>query len=48
MSSTEAFAAKDLRLAAYAEMQRIIREVEPQKPSTRLSQSAENYPATYR
>ncbi len=34
------FDSKTLRAAAYAEVQRIIREVEPPKPSTRLSQSA--------
>jgi serine/threonine protein kinase len=34
------FSAKTLRLAAYAELQRIIREDEPPKPSTRLSQNA--------
>jgi len=33
------FDSKTLRAAAYAEIQRIIREVEPPKPSTRLSQS---------
>lgn len=35
------FDPKSLRNAAYAEMQRIIREVEPLKPSTRLSESTE-------
>jgi len=35
------FDAKQLRSAAYGEMQRIIREVEPPKPSTRLSQNRE-------
>ena len=34
------FDPKELRSAAYAEIQRIIREVEPPKPSTRLSRSA--------
>src|SRR5205807_3654226 len=34
------FDAKELRSAAYAEIQRMIREVEPPKPSTRLSRSA--------
>ena len=34
------FDPKELRSAAYAEIQRIIREVDPPKPSTRLSQSA--------
>ncbi len=33
------FSGKQLRSAAYAELQRIIREVEPPKPSTRLSRS---------
>ena len=32
--------ASELRTAAYGEIQRIIREVDPPKPSTRLSQSA--------
>ncbi len=34
------FDAKELRSAAYGEIQRIIREVEPPKPSTRLSRMA--------
>lgn len=35
------FSGRQLRSAAYAEIQRIIREVEPPKPSTRLSQNTE-------
>ncbi|TVQ33079.1 MAG: serine/threonine protein kinase [Phycisphaeraceae bacterium] len=35
------FDSRSLRSAAYAEIQRIIREVDPPRPSTRLSQSAE-------
>ncbi|QOJ15202.1 MAG: serine/threonine protein kinase [Planctomycetia bacterium] len=34
------FDSKSLRSAAYAEIQRIIREVEPPKPSTRLNQNS--------
>ncbi len=41
LTGTTPFPGAELRRAAYAEMQRIIREVEPPKPSTRLSQSAE-------
>ncbi|MEZ6235439.1 MAG: tetratricopeptide repeat protein [Phycisphaerales bacterium] len=41
LTGTTPFASRDLRSAAYGEIQRIIREVEPPKPSTRLSQSAE-------
>ena len=37
LTSTTPFDPKVLREAAYAEIQRIIREVEPPKPSTRLS-----------
>src|SRR3954470_97904 len=36
-TGTTPFDGKTLRSAAYAEIQRIIREVEPPKPSTRLS-----------
>ncbi|MBS0197193.1 MAG: serine/threonine protein kinase [Planctomycetes bacterium] len=35
------FSSRELRSAAYAEIQRIIREVDPPKPSTRLSQNTE-------
>ncbi len=41
LTGTTPFASKELRSAAYAEIQRIIREVEPPKPSTRLSNNAE-------
>jgi tetratricopeptide (TPR) repeat protein len=37
LTGTTPFSGKELRSAAYAEIQRIIREVEPPKPSTRLS-----------
>src|SRR5262249_23195733 len=36
LTGTTPFDAKELLGAAYAEMQRVIREVEPPKPSTRL------------
>ncbi len=39
------FDPKRLRSAAYAEVQRIIREEEPEKPSTRLSHAAEALPS---
>jgi len=38
LTGTTPFDSKSLRSAAYGEIQRIIREVEPPKPSTRLSQ----------
>jgi serine/threonine protein kinase/WD40 repeat protein len=41
LTGTTPFSGKELRSAAYAEIQRIIREVEPPKPSTRLSKSTE-------
>jgi len=41
LAGTTPFSSKQLRSAAYAEIQRIIREVEPPRPSTRLSQSAD-------
>ncbi len=41
LTGTTPFSGSDLRSAAYAELQRIIREVEPPKPSTRLSQNTE-------
>ena len=37
LTGTTPFSSKELRSVAYAEIQRIIREVEPPKPSTRLS-----------
>jgi len=37
LTGTTPFGSKELRSAAHAEIQRIIREVEPPKPSTRLS-----------
>lgn len=39
LTGTTPFSGKDLRSAAYAEIQRIIREVDPPKPSTRLSEN---------
>jgi serine/threonine protein kinase len=39
------FDPKQLRSAAYNEMQRIIREVEPPKPSTRISQTTDTLPS---
>ncbi|MGE3108552.1 MAG: tetratricopeptide repeat protein [Phycisphaerales bacterium] len=45
LTGTTPFSGKDLRSAAYAEIQRIIREVEPPKPSTRISQSADTLAA---
>jgi serine/threonine protein kinase len=39
LTGTTPFSAEELRSAAYDEMRRIIREEEPPKPSTRLSQS---------
>jgi serine/threonine protein kinase/tetratricopeptide (TPR) repeat protein len=41
LTGTTPFSGKDLRSAAYGEVQRIIREVEPPRPSTRLSQNAD-------
>ncbi len=41
LTGSTPFDSKSLRSAAYAEIQRIIREVEPPKPSTRLSQQTE-------
>ncbi len=41
LTGSTPFSGKDLRSAAYAEIQRIIREVEPPKPSTRISQNSE-------
>ncbi|MCA9280352.1 MAG: protein kinase [Phycisphaeraceae bacterium] len=41
LTGTTPFNSRDLRSAAYAEIQRVIREVDPPKPSTRLTQSSE-------
>ena len=41
LTSTPPFSAQQLRGEAFAEMLRVIREVEPQRPSTKLSSSAE-------
>ncbi|MFN0136586.1 MAG: protein kinase domain-containing protein, partial [Phycisphaerae bacterium] len=41
LTGTTPFTSQELRSAAYAEIQRIIREVEPPKPSTRLSSNTE-------
>jgi len=41
LTGTTPFSGKELRSAAYAELQRIIREVEPPKPSTRISQNTD-------
>ncbi|MFO0874019.1 MAG: serine/threonine-protein kinase [Phycisphaerales bacterium] len=40
LTGTTPFGAKELRSAAYADIQRIIREIEPPKPSTRLSHNS--------
>jgi serine/threonine protein kinase/tetratricopeptide (TPR) repeat protein len=42
LTGSTPFSGKELRSAAWGEMQRIIREVEPPKPSTRISQSTES------
>ncbi len=41
LTGTTPFSSKELRSAAYAEIQRIIREVEPPKPSTRISNNTD-------
>ncbi|MFZ4573792.1 MAG: serine/threonine protein kinase, partial [Phycisphaerales bacterium] len=41
LTGTTPFSGKELRSAAYGEIQRIIREVEPPKPSTRLSSNTD-------
>jgi serine/threonine protein kinase/tetratricopeptide (TPR) repeat protein len=41
LTGTTPFTSKELRSAAHAEIQRIIREVDPPKPSTRLSANSE-------
>ena len=45
LTGTTPFSSKDLRAAAYAELQRIIREVEPPKPSTRLTANTDTLAA---
>jgi serine/threonine protein kinase/tetratricopeptide (TPR) repeat protein len=42
LTGSTPFTSKELRSAAHAEIQRIIREVEPPKPSTRLSHDTDN------
>jgi len=44
LSGVTPFDSKTLREAGYGEIQRIIREVEPPKPSTRLNQSSDDLP----
>jgi serine/threonine protein kinase/tetratricopeptide (TPR) repeat protein len=46
LTGTTPFSTGELRSAAHAEIQRIIREVEPVKPSTRLSHNTETSLAT--
>jgi serine/threonine protein kinase/Tfp pilus assembly protein PilF len=41
LTGTTPFSSQELRSAAYAEIQRIIREVEPPKPSTRISHNTD-------
>ncbi len=41
LTGSTPFSSKELRSAAYAEIQRIIREVDPPRPSTRLGTSAD-------
>jgi eukaryotic-like serine/threonine-protein kinase len=41
LTGTTPFSSKELRSGAYAEIQRIIREVDPPKPSTRLSSNVD-------
>ncbi len=45
LTGTTPFSSKELRSAAYGEIQRIIREVEPPKPSTRLSHNTDTLPS---
>src|SRR5205814_4534712 len=45
LTGTTPFAPKRLRQAAFTEMLRIIREEEPPKPSTRLSDSGDSLPS---
>ena len=44
LCGTTPFAARELRSKAYGEMQRVIREVDPPKPSTRLSMMRDDLP----
>src|SRR5204862_6784134 len=46
LTGTTPFDAQQLRSAAYGEIQRIIREVEPPRPSTRVSTLGETLTAT--
>jgi eukaryotic-like serine/threonine-protein kinase len=45
LTGSTPFTHDQLRAAAYAEIERIIREVEPPKPSTRLSESSDTLPS---
>jgi serine/threonine protein kinase len=45
LTGTTPFSSGELRSAAYGEIQRIIREVDPPKPSTRLSKNTESLAA---
>ncbi|MBL8763366.1 MAG: serine/threonine protein kinase [Phycisphaerae bacterium] len=45
LTGSTPFSSKELRSAAFGEIQRIIREVDPPKPSTRLSQHADTLAA---
>ncbi|HEY2411505.1 MAG TPA: serine/threonine-protein kinase, partial [Pirellulaceae bacterium] len=45
LTGTTPFASKDLLNAGFAEMQRIIREVDPPPPSTRLTNSKDSLPS---
>jgi non-specific serine/threonine protein kinase/serine/threonine-protein kinase len=45
LTGTTPFDARELRSKAYAEIQRVIREVDPPKPSTRLSAMKETLPS---
>src|SRR3712207_3138843 len=44
LTGTTPFDARELRSKAYGEMQRVIREVEPPRPSTRLSAARDTLP----
>jgi len=45
LTGSTPFSSRELRSAAYNEIQRIIREVDPPRPSTRLSQSTQTLPS---
>ncbi|MDX2119349.1 MAG: serine/threonine-protein kinase [Planctomycetota bacterium] len=45
LTGSTPFSSRELRSAAYNEIQRIIREVDPPRPSTRLSQSTQSLPS---